>query len=164
MSGSAATPVAPRTTTLAWEDVSVGDVLPELAVPLTRTLIVSTAIASRDYQDVHHDPELAQQRGSADIFMNILSTNGIVGRYVTDWSGPGALLTDVNIRLGAPNYPDDTMTLTGSVTSRDDAVGDDGRGGIVVSLRGANTLGDHVTGTVHLRLPSKAAPASGSPR
>ncbi|HEY5098167.1 MAG TPA: hypothetical protein VII46_08975 [Acidimicrobiales bacterium] len=164
MSGSTDTAAVPRTTTRAFEDVAVGDVLPELAVPLTRTLIVSTAIASRDYQDVHHDPELARDRGSEDIFMNILSTNGIVGRYVTDWSGPGALLTDVNIRLGVPNYPGDTMTLTGSVASRDDAAGDDGRGGIVVSLRGANQLGDHVTGTVHLRLPSAAAPAAGSPR
>jgi hypothetical protein len=101
-----------RATTLAFEEVSVGDALPELAIPLTRTLIVSTAIASRDYQDVHHDHVLANERGSKDIFMNILSTNGLVGRYVTDWTGPGAVLTDVNIRLGAPNYPDDTMTLT----------------------------------------------------
>ena len=101
-----------RPTTRSLDEVTVGEALPELVVPLTRTLIVSTALASRDYQDVHHDAELAVQRGSKDIFMNILSTNGLVGRYVTDWAGPGAVLTDVDIRLGAPNYPDDTMTLT----------------------------------------------------
>jgi acyl dehydratase len=139
--------------TLRFEAVSVGDTLPSLELPLTRTLIISTAIASRDYQDVHHDPVLANQRGSKDIFMNILSTNGLVGRYVTDWSGPATVLTDVNIRLGAPNYPDDTMTLTGSVTAKDDAASD-GSGGIEVTLRGANGLGDHVTGTVRLRLPA----------
>ncbi len=144
----------PRPTTLLFEDVTVGDTLPELAIPLTRTLIVSTAIASRDYQDVHHDSVLAVQRGSKDIFMNILSTNGLVGRYVTDWAGPGAVLTDVNIRLGAPNYPDDTMTLTGSVSAKDEAVDADGKGGVEVTLRGANSLGDHVTGTVRLLLPS----------
>ena len=49
---------------LQYDDVSVGDELPVLDIPLTRTLIVSTAIASRDYQDVHHDPGLAQERGS----------------------------------------------------------------------------------------------------
>jgi len=132
---------------LHYDDVSVGDELPELAVPLTRTLIVAAAIASRDYQDVHHDPSLANQRGSPDIFMNILSTNGFVGRFVTDWAGPDARLTSVKIRLGAPNYPGDTMTMSGSVTSKD--------GGIVeVSVRGTNRLGDHVTGTVTVELPS----------
>jgi hypothetical protein len=152
MSGEADTTEEFRTSTLRFEDVSVGDALPELSVPLTRTLIVSTAIASRDYQDVHHDSVLARDRGSKDIFMNILSTNGIVGRYVTDWSGPGAVLTDVNIRLGAPNYPDDTMTLTGEITAKDESPDADGRGAIVVTLRGANGLGDHVTGTVRLLL------------
>ena len=157
MSGTTGAPVGARPTTLAFEEVAVGDVLPELALPLTRTLIVSTAIASRDYQDVHHDSVLARERGSKDIFMNILSTNGIVGRYVTDWSGPAAVLTDVNIRLGAPNYPDDTMTLTGEITAKDEALDADGRGAIVVTLRGANGLGDHVTGTVRLLLPTRSA-------
>jgi hypothetical protein len=149
-----ASPESSPVATRQFEEVAVGESLPELALPLTRTLIVSTAIASRDYQDVHHDSVLAVDRGSKDIFMNILSTNGLVGRYVTDWSGPGAVLTDVNIRLGAPNYPDDTMTLTGSVTAKDDQPGTDGKGGVEVTLRGANGLGDHVTGTVRLRLPS----------
>ncbi len=155
MSGATGT-ASGHTTTRAFDEVAVGDELPALVVPLTRTLIVSTAIASRDYQDVHHDSVLAVERGSKDIFMNILSTNGIVGRYVTDWAGPGAVLTDVNIRLGVPNYPDDTMTLTGSVTEVDaDPVpgATEGRGAVVVTLRGANQLGDHVSGTVRLLLP-----------
>jgi hypothetical protein len=163
MSGEAGTTEAYRTSTLRFDDVSVGDILPELPVPLTRTLIVSTAIASRDYQDVHHDSVLARERGSDDIFMNILSTNGIVGRYVTDWSGPGAVLTDVNIRLGAPNYPDDTMTLTGEVTAKDEGVDADGKGAVVVTLRGANGLGDHVTGTVRLLLPAGNPDAPSAP-
>jgi 3-oxo-4,17-pregnadiene-20-carboxyl-CoA hydratase beta subunit len=153
-----ATAPAPRRTTLRFEDVGVGDALPALEIPLTRTLIISTAIASRDYQDVHHDPKLASARGSKDIFMNILSTNGLVGRYVTDWTGPGAVLLDVNIRLGAPNYPDDTMVLTGSVTDRDEAADDDGYGTVEVTLRGANSLGDHVSGKVRVRLPTRQSP------
>ena len=146
-----------RPTTRTLDEVTVGEELPTFEVPLTRTLIISTALASRDYQDVHHDPVLAVERGSKDIFMNILSTNGLVGRYVTDWAGPGAVLTDVNIRLGAPNYPDDTMTLTGAVTAKDDAVDGDGRGAVEVTLRGANGMGDHVTGTVRLLLPAGGA-------
>jgi acyl dehydratase len=134
-----------RWTSLRAADVHVGDELPPLEVPLTRSLIVATAIASRDYQDVHHDPGLAQERGSADIFMNILSTNGFVGRFVTDWAGPDAVLKSVKIRLGAPNYPGDTMTMTGQVTKKEDGI-------VEVEVRGANRLGDHVTGTVTLEV------------
>ena len=149
---------AARTTRL-HDDVAVGDVLPELVLPLSRTVIVATAIASRDYQDVHHDPGLANARGSEDIFMNILTTNGFVGRFVTDWAGPGAVLEQVSIRLGAPNYPGDTMTLTGGVTEVLTADGrHDGRGAVVVSVRGSNSRGDHVTGTVRLALPRRDVP------
>ena len=129
-----------------YDDVQVGDEIPMLEIPLTRTLIVSTAIASRDYQDVHHDPELASEKGSKDIFMNILTTNGLVGRYVTDWAGPNAVLKSVRIRLGAPNYPGDTMRITGSVTGKAEGV-------VEVGIKGSNSLGDHVTGTVTLALP-----------
>ena len=149
-----------------FSGVAVGDALPTLVLPITRTLIVSGAIASRDYQDVHHDSVLAKERGSKDIFMNILTTNGLVGRYVTDWSGPRSRLHEVNIRLGAPNYPDCTMTLTGSVSAKG-AVADDGRSGTVtVSIRGANDLGDHVTGTATVSLPMEgdaSAAESGGP-
>ena len=139
--------------TPTFSDVSVGDELPTLVLPITRTLITAGAIASRDYQDVHHDHILAKERGSKDIFMNILTTNGLVGRYVTDWSGPRSRLAEVNIRLGAPNYPDSVMTLTGSVTDKG-PLGDDGQSGVVtVSIRGANDRGDHVTGTVQVILP-----------
>jgi hypothetical protein len=135
-------------------DVAVGDALPELAIPLTRTVIVATAIASRDYQDVHHDPGLAVERGSKDIFMNILSSNGFVGRYVTDWTGPGAVIENVSIRLGAPNYPGDTMVFSGRVTAASvPADRADGRGVVEIAVRGANGLGDHVTGTVRVSLP-----------
>jgi acyl dehydratase len=137
------------TETRSLASISVGDELPPLEIPLTRTLIVATAIASRDYQDVHHDPALAEMRGSPDIFMNILTTNGFVGRFVTDWTGPEARLRKVDIRLGAPNYPGDTMTLEGAVTDKDEAAGT-----IEVSLRGRNGLGDHVTGKVLVSIPA----------
>jgi acyl dehydratase len=118
-----------------------GDELPPLEIPITRTLIVAGAIASRDYQDVHHDPELARQKGSPDVFMNILTTNGLVGRYITDHFGPRAALKKVAIRLGAPNYPGDTMVLTGTIEALEDTTA-------TVRIVGTNGIGSHVTGTV----------------
>ncbi|MFJ1896820.1 MULTISPECIES: MaoC family dehydratase [unclassified Streptomyces] len=131
--------------------MNVGEELAPLEIAVTRTLIVAGAVASRDYQDVHHDAELAREKGSPDIFMNILTTNGLVGRYVTDHFGPEAVLRRVAIRLGAPNYPGDTMVLSGKVT----AIGGDGTA--EVSIVGANGLGRHVTGTVTISVPGESA-------
>ncbi|TFH13904.1 MAG: acyl dehydratase [Acidimicrobiales bacterium] len=133
---------------LRFDQVTVGDQLAPLDVPLTHTLIVATAIASRDYQEVHHDADLARERGSKDIIMNILTTNGFIGRFVTDWAGPDATIRSVKVRLGVPNYPGDTMALTGEVTELR------AQGNVaVVAVRGANSLGDHVNATIEVSLP-----------
>lgn len=126
-----------------------GDELPPLEIAITRTLIVAGAIASRDYQDVHHDAELARHRGSPDIFMNILTTNGLVGRYLTDCLGSATVLRTLAIRLGAPNHPGDTMVLRGRVEEVD---GDTA----VVRVTGDNGVGRHVTGTATVLLPKEA--------
>lgn len=134
-----------------------GDELPPLEIEVTRTLIVAGALASRDYQDVHHDPEAARAKGSPDVFMNILTTNGLVGRYITDLFGPGTVLHKVAIRLGAPNYPGDTMVLRGTVEDlRDPDL-------IVVRITGDNGIGRHVSGTVTATIPGWRAtdPTSG---
>jgi acyl dehydratase len=143
--------IGPVTTvTRRFDEVEVGAELQALEIDVTPTLIVSGAIASRDFNVLHHDRDRAVAAGAADIFMNILTTNGLVGRYVTEWSGPDSALELVAIRLGAPNYPYVTFRLTGRVARREPR--EDG-GLVELELRGSNSLGDHVTGTVEVSLP-----------
>ena len=137
-----------------FDEISVGDKLPPLEIDITPTLIVSTAIASRDYQDVHYDKTRAQELGSPDIFMNILTSNGLVGRYVTDWAGPEAILLSVKIRLGAPNYPGDTMVMSGEVTGKRE---EQGKYIVDLAVAGKNKLGVHVSGTVEVDLLKAAS-------
>jgi hypothetical protein len=127
-------------------NTDIGTELPPLAIEATPTFVISSAIATRDFQDVHHDRDLAVRRGSRDIFVNILTTTGLVQRFVTDWAGDRAVVRAVSIRLGAPCYAYDTLTLTGSVTARS---GDE----CTVSVVGRSDLGNHVTGTVRVTLP-----------
>jgi hypothetical protein len=126
------------------------DVLPERSFDVTPTFVVSTALATRDFQDVHHDRDSAVARGSKDIFVNILTTTGLVQSYVSAWAGPGATVHSVDIRLGVPCYAYETLVLSGRVTRRE---GDE----VEVGVIGRVSLGDHVTGTVVVRQAAAAS-------
>ncbi|MBM1196820.1 MaoC family dehydratase [Pseudomonas weihenstephanensis] len=134
--------------TKRFDDVRPGDTLPELAIPITVGLISAGAIATRDYFPGHHDLNAAQALGSPNIFMNILTTNGLVQRYVEAWAGPLARFASLKIKLGAPNYPGDCMTFNGAVSGQDAATRT-----VEITLSGKNSMGNHVTGTVTLVLP-----------
>ncbi|MCK2212860.1 MaoC family dehydratase [Actinomadura sp. ATCC 31491] len=129
----------------------MSEALPELSIELTPTMVVSTALATMDFTPVHHDPALARAQGSADIFLNILTTMGLVERYVTDWAGPAAVVRRINVKLGVPAYAGDRLSLRGSVVSRSG-------GELTVEVRGAVSLGDHAVGTVVLSLPEGENP------
>ena len=120
-----------------------GEKIPAWELPITPTLVVSTALATRDFQDVHHDRDRAQAAGSKDIFMNILTSTALCERYVTDWAGPDVEIKGISIRLGAPAYPYDTLSFSGEVTDVSDGIA-------TIAVTGAVSLGAHVTGTVRV--------------
>lgn len=129
----------------AGASVQVGQKLPELSIEATPTFVVASALATRDFQDVHHDRDLAQAKGSADIFVNILTDTGLVERFVTDWAGPDARIRSIDLKLGVPWYAYDRLHLAGEVTARD---GDQ----LTIAVSGTNSLGRHVISTVVLSL------------
>jgi hypothetical protein len=125
--------------------VAVGTTLPELKLHGDPTFIISTALATRDFQDVHHDRDKSQAKGSKDIFVNILTDTGLVQRYVTDWAGPSALIKSIGLRLGVPWYAYDTVTFSGEVMAIEEGL-------ITVKVVGRNSLGDHVIATATLTI------------
>lgn len=132
----------------------VGDRLPELRIHGTPTFIVATALATRDFQDVHHDRDLAHAKGSKDIFVNILTDTGLVQRYVTDWAGQQARVRSVKLRLGVPWYAYDTLALSGTVES----IAADGL--VTCKVVGTDSLGAHVTAIVELYMDGETAAAA----
>jgi acyl dehydratase len=136
--------------TRSGPEIAVGDALPGFELPVTSTVIVSGAIASRDFMPVHHDADYARSQGAPHMFMNILTTNGYVARFVTDWAGPEARVRSIKVRLGAPAIPGKPLRFTGQVLQTSEE-GDERV--VEVSVRAANDLGDHATGTVVFSLP-----------
>lgn len=139
-----------RYRTLSWAGINEGDEVTPLDIPVDTTLIVAGAIASRDFMPVHHDQAYAKKQGSPNLFMNILTTNGYCVRFLTDWAGPEAMVKKLAIRLGVPSFPDDPLHFTGTVTKK--TAGSDGENFVEVTFQGANSLGNHVSGTAVLSL------------
>ena len=138
--------------TLGFSEVSVGDKLPALDIDVSTGLVVGGAIATRDYEPVHHDKGQAQAAGLPDVFMNILTSQALMTRFATDWSGPEAVVKSLDIRLGAPNVPGMVMTITGEVKEKDEETGT-----VDIAVLGENNIwGMHMQGTVQLQLPKEA--------
>ncbi len=70
---------------------------------------------------------------------------------MTDWSGIDSRITNLSVKLGTPNLPGDSMTLTGTVSEKDDA-----DRAVVVDITGKNSWGNHVTGSVRVVLGAEA--------
>jgi uncharacterized protein len=120
--------------------------LPDRVIDVTPTFVIASALATRDFQDVHHDRDRAVARGARDIFVNILTTTGLVQRYVSAWA-PDAVVRAVSIRLGVPCHAGETLTLSGQAAAAD---GNEE----LVAVTGRCSLGDHVTGTVRIERAS----------
>lgn len=131
-------------------DISVGDAVMPMNIPLTHTIVTCTAIASMDFMPVHHDKDYALAQFAPDIFLNILSSNGFVSKFLTDWAGPNAWVKKINIKLGVPAVPHQVLKFTGEVLSKN-TVGNECN--IEVSVQAANDSGNHVTGTAVISLP-----------
>lgn len=133
---------------VSFDHVNAGDTLPPLTVLVSASVIVAGATASGDFEVVHHDVRGAQARGTHDIFMNILTTNGYVQRFVNDWAAPAGSIRSVDIRLGVPTFSGDTLRFTGVVRQKNAA-----ERTLDIAVTGTNSIGQHVAATVRVALP-----------
>ena len=132
-------------------DIAVGDEVSPMDIELTHTIVTATAIASMDFMPVHHDKDFALSQFAPDAFLNILSTNGFVSKFLTDWAGPSAWVKNISIKLGVPAVPHQTLRFSGEVLEKT-PVND--KVEIKVSVIAANDMGNHATGSAVIVLPA----------
>lgn len=139
---------------VTWHQVRVGDALPTMTIDVTATVVVATAIATRDFMPVHHDRDYANAQGAPDIFMNILSDTGFCSRFLTDWGGPDTMVTRLAIKLGVPVFPGATLVYSGNVTAVSAGANEAIEGMVEVVFHATTDLGEHLTGTATVTLPA----------
>ena len=127
-------------------DVSALDVGHEFAgvsIDVSATTIIGGALATHDYSPVHHDTSVARDHGLPNVLMNILTTNGLVERFVMESLDYGGRIQRIQLALGVPVFPGDVLTFEGSVVERSEGM-------VRIAFTGANSSGNHVTGVAEV--------------
>src|SRR5438270_9550497 len=103
---------------LYYEDVQVGDTIPELVKPaLTHYQLVRYAGASGDFNPLHTDPKVGEMIGVGGIIAHGMLIMGFVGQLLSDYVGPGAL-RKFGVRFKGMTHLDDVITCTGTITEK----------------------------------------------
>jgi acyl dehydratase len=89
------------TATVKYDDVEVGQEIPERTYPVRRVDLVKYAGASGDFNPIHWDEKFAKSVGLPDVIAHGMFTMAEGGRFVTDWAGdPGAVI-DYGVRFSS---------------------------------------------------------------
>jgi acyl dehydratase len=98
--------------------INIGDALPELRITMSAQKIISAAAATRDWQPIHHDHEIAIKSGLRGIILNAPSQAGWISKYITDWTGSQTQIKRLAFKMKDAICPGDEMTINGEVTDK----------------------------------------------
>ena len=104
---------------LFFDDVSQGDVAPEVSQDLGRTDLVMYAGASGDLNPMHHDEVAAQAAGLPSVFGHGMFTMGLLGKAITDYVGVGNLRL-YKVRFTKQTWPGEQLTTHITVAKKYD--------------------------------------------
>src|SRR5207248_9621264 len=123
---------------LYYEDVQVGDTIPELVKPaLSHIQLVRYAGASGDFNPLHTDPKFGELIGTGGIIAHGMLIMGFVGQMLSDYFGP-TMLRKLEVRFKGLTRIDDVITCTGTITEKHDA---DNAGRITGKVRATDQNG-----------------------
>ena len=139
---------------LYYEDVQVGDTIPELVKPaLSHIQLVRYAGASGDFNPLHTDPKFGEMVGTGGIIAHGMLIMGFVGQLLSDYVGPTAL-RKFGVRFRGMTRLDDVITCTGTIMEKYEAGGE---GRIAGKVQAVDQNGDvKVSGTFVAALPRRS--------
>ncbi|HEV2089298.1 MAG TPA: MaoC family dehydratase [Cryptosporangiaceae bacterium] len=111
--------------TVRYDEVEVGQVLPERDFPVQRATLVQYAGASGDFNVIHWNERVAKAVGLPDVIAHGMFTMAQAGRVVTDWAGDPGAVVEYGVRFTRPVVvPDDdrgaVITVSGVVKEKQD--------------------------------------------
>jgi acyl dehydratase len=109
--------------TPGYHDIEAGAEIAPRQYQVTRADLVRYAGASGDFNPIHWNERIAKSVGLPDVIAHGMFTMALAGRFLTDWAGDPAAVTEYGVRFSAPVVvPDDdkgtTVEVSGVVTGK----------------------------------------------
>jgi len=125
---------------ISYADVEAGAELPQASYPVTRLSLVKYCGASGDFNFIHWNERIAKSVGLPDVIAHGMFTMAQAGRYVTDWAGPSAVVTEFGVRFSSMVVvPDDDRGATIEVSGQVEEKLDGHRVALALTARSADT-------------------------
>jgi acyl dehydratase len=123
-----------------YHDIEVGAEIAPVQFQVTRADLVRYCGASGDFNVIHWNERIAKSVGLPDVIAHGMFTMALAGRFLTEWAGDPAAVTEYGVRFSAPVVvPDDdkgaTVEVSGVVTGKLD----DGKVTVDVTVRSGDT-------------------------
>ena len=124
----------------SYDEVTVGAELPAVTYPVSRLSLVRYCGASGDFNVIHWNERIARAVGLPDVIAHGMFTMAQAGRYVTDWAGPGAIVTEFGVRFSSVVVvPDDDQGAAIEISGQVEDKLDGNRVALALTARSAGT-------------------------
>jgi hypothetical protein len=144
---------------LCWEDVEENDAIEPVEFPLPVYRLIMFAGGMRDFNSLHHNPDVARQRGAPDMFVNNTALFVMWERAIRNYIGLAGTITNVRgFRMGTFNTVGETLKVSGHVTRKWQDAESPGKGSVELSVQTDSSKGVTVgPGTIVVTLPCRGA-------
>jgi acyl dehydratase len=107
----------------SYHGIAAGAEIAPRQYQVTRADLVRYAGASGDFNVIHWNERIAKSVGLPDVIAHGMFTMALAGRFLTEWAGDPAAVTEYGVRFSAPVVvPDDdkgaTVEVSGVVTGK----------------------------------------------
>ncbi|MGD1174166.1 acyl dehydratase [Mycobacterium seoulense] len=141
-----------------YEDVQVGQRIPELTVNVDETQLFFFSAATYNGHRIHYDKDWARTvEGYDDVLVHGPLQAALLGRAIGDWIGGRGRLVSFSVQNRAVAHPGQPLSFGGTVTGK--RLSDEGAGLVDLEIAGRRSETVLTPGTATVELPRRGNPS-----
>ena len=136
-----------------FEEVEVGEEMPEVVRVPTRAQLFMYSAVSWNVHRIHYDQDYAQSEGHPGVLVHGPLQGAFLGQYLTDWGAPEGRLRKISWSNRGRAFSDEPYIIKGRVKAKRTV---EGEGIIDCEIWSENKAGERlIVGRATMALPSR---------